>query len=278
MDELENASLAAYYVSKSLAHSIDIKESIAYLKYKVRCAGGGKHMAPCMKQLQDSMRMDSATPKPQRRLGRKTSLDEDDAAPAAQPPHATAAQSNVSPFAKALQRVGGVGVFAKGQKINPQEQDEVSIPETIFVPESPEPPPTAAQTRAVRREQHAVIQYWDAGCQAMSRLHKGQTVVAEMLPGGDGFQIAVWPDGTRTSTEQANQLVAPVCKKPAGPAPLKRPAAAIRADYCPESAAGVSAPGFPIYFYKNPPPGAWGLRSSSGAKNKSSKWWRASMR
>ena len=152
--------------------------------------------------------------------------------------------------------------FAKGQKINPQEQDDISIPETIFVPESPEPPPTAAQTRAVRREQHTVIQYWDAGCQAMSRLHKGQTVVAEMLPGGDGFQIAVWPDGTRTSTEQANQLAAPVCKKPAGPAPLKRPAAAIRAG----SAAGVAAPGFPIYFYKNPPPGAWGLRSSSGDK------------
>ena len=110
-----------------------------------------------------------------------------------------------------------------------------SVASTLFHPEAKIPEPAAPvlanacvtpSSAKIKGPKIKVLEHWDTAAQAMARTTASGTVHATMKCGPDGFQIAVWPDGSTTGCEIPNALpVVPkvVMKKPA--ACLKRPAA-----------------------------------------------------
>lgn len=214
VEELEQALASCYGVPaascKLAANSI--KAAMAWLRYKVRCASTGKCMPPWLKQLKDCLDSRLSSPStairtPSKRLRRKTSLEE---------PRPSSASAE-TPFAAALQAVGGMSLFssagALGLSAGKKDDDVISLASTVPISDIGDIPivvnPTPREEKSLKKAANQIVQYWDAAAQAMARLHKGQIVHAEMKPGPDGFQIAVWPDGQQASTEQANVL-APV--------------------------------------------------------------------
>ena len=272
LDELEQALSVCYKLPASSCKlaANSIKAAVAWVKYKVRCSGSGKFMAPWLKQLKDSCfaAESPSAGKPERRLRRKTSLTEDT------PSSSSGSADN--PFMSALNSMGGLALFSSSGLPIPakQEADVISLASTVLVDDIDVPIPLqehpVLSSRAVLAQKTAakkVVEYWDAAAQSMARLHKGQTIRAKMEAGSDGFQVAVWPDGARNSTEQPNALVSLEQAKEAlkAPAAMKKPAAASKQPAATPLGGGMSQPaaGFCVMRYLT---GAMALRETTGQK------------
>ena len=270
--EVLDAALASCYKLSAQSCKVaanSIKGALAWLKYKARCASSGEFMEPWLKQLKDALHKADETSEqlkdtPRRRLTKKTSLTDDSTQDA--PAISSSRTSNA--FMTALHSVGGSAFFASSVPCSRKRQaeDVVSVASTVPVEDLEDIPIvlSSREIEAQRRAEQKTVQYWDASAQTMARLHQGETVLAQMQPGADGFLQALWPDGSRTNTEHPN-LCLQQSTSHSAEVVLRRPAAAIKRPAYAIVAQDVlqSVPGYTVMRY---PTGAVALRETTGKK------------